>query len=59
MNSDTDNVKELQLPPVKLRLPQESTVPVSIMIAVMREYNRWSKIVVHSYADTLNVKKTK
>ena len=59
MNSDTDNVKELQLPPVKPRLLQGSTLPVPIMFAVVRKYTRRSKTVAGSYADTLIVQKIK
>ena len=59
LNSETDNMKGLQLPPVKPRLPQGSTVPVPVMFAAMREYIRRSKIVVYSYTDISIVKKTK
>ena len=58
MNSETDNMKGLQLPPVKPKLPQGSTVPLPVMFAAMREYNCWSKIVIYSYTDILIVKKT-
>ena len=58
MNSDKDNMKGLQSPPVKPRLPQGSTVPVPVMFAIMREYIRRSKIVVYSYMDILIFKKT-
>ena len=59
MYSDTDNMKGLQLPPVKPRLPKGSTVPVPVMFAAMREYIRRSKIVIYSYTDISIVKKTK